>query len=184
MIVSISPGSKKNEHVSKQPDPLACTSLIKDLITPTSVQFSKGPRKYETPFLRTSASIFCCAKSWIACMNKAGAKDKRVLGFVDLNLRQYTSISGRFKMRYLRIVSSMPSLFWSNKALNHARNDGTSSCGTSCGRAATFFTIPGSTTFCSQVNEHLCNYGGKACVRRAVLWTGIVTCLICCDHPL
>ena len=39
--------------------PLACTSLTNDFITPTSVQLSRGPRKYETPFLRTSASIFC-----------------------------------------------------------------------------------------------------------------------------
>ena len=36
-----------------------------------------------------SASIFCCARSWIACINNAGAKNKRVLGFVDLNPRQY-----------------------------------------------------------------------------------------------
>ena len=101
-------------------------------------------------------------------MNNAGVKNRRVLGFVDLRPRQYTFTNQSLMMGYLRIVSSMPSLFWSNKALNHARNDGTSSCDTSCGRAATFFTIPGSTTFCSQVNEHLCSYGGKAYVRSTV----------------
>src|SRR5579872_405041 len=99
-------------------------------------------------------------------MNNAGVKDKRVFGLVDLILVN-TLLKKVQEANHLKIVSSIPSLFWSNNALNHARNDGRSSCGTSYGRTATFFTIPGSTTFCSQVNEHLCNYGGEKQVRPA-----------------
>ena len=56
-------------------------------------------------------------------MNKAGVKSKRVLGFVDLSPCQWVPWSFVLT-RYLNIVSSMPSLFWSNRALNQAKNDG------------------------------------------------------------
>ena len=44
--------------------------------------------------------------------------------------------------------------------------------------------MPGSMTFCSQVNEHLCNCGGKAQVRSVVPLGMVATYLVSCDNPL
>jgi hypothetical protein len=69
---------------TKRADPLTCTSLVSALITPTRVQFSKGPEKYETPLFRTSASIWRSAHAEMACENNVAQMRRSTLGRVEL----------------------------------------------------------------------------------------------------
>ena len=57
---------------------------MSDLMTFTSVQFRRGPVKYETPFVSTSLSILWAAVIWIAFVIKGRAIRRRIRNFVDL----------------------------------------------------------------------------------------------------
>lgn len=81
------------------------------------------------PLTKTSFSIFCVTVKPIACENKNGAILRRTLGFVDLRGNEHIGEKNRnIGIKYLRILSSIPSLLLSNKALNHALNEVTSAC--------------------------------------------------------
>lgn len=60
---------------------------------PTRVQLSKGPKKYEIPLLRTSASIFPCAQALIASKHCVAAMFKRTFGLVDLHFNHVRECS-------------------------------------------------------------------------------------------
>lgn len=53
---------------------------IRDLITPTRVQFRSGPVKYETPLSKTSLSIWLADAALIACANSVAEIRRRSLG--------------------------------------------------------------------------------------------------------
>lgn len=54
-------------------------------MTPTRVQLSNGPVKYDTPLLKTSASVFLSTRAAMAWENSVADIDNNVFGFVDLN---------------------------------------------------------------------------------------------------
>lgn len=53
-------------------------------MTPTSVQFKRGPRKYDTPLLSTSCAIILRSLRLIALKNRVPATFRSVFGLVDL----------------------------------------------------------------------------------------------------
>ena len=64
--------------------PLRWISWIMALITPTRVQLSIGPVKYDTPLLTTSWSIFRTEDACRASKNNVAEIRSRVFGFVIL----------------------------------------------------------------------------------------------------
>jgi len=55
------------------------------LIMPTSVQFSRGPRKYDTPLFKSSVSILRSEQDEMALQHKVAAIVNMAFGRVDLN---------------------------------------------------------------------------------------------------
>lgn len=80
---------------------------MRDFTTPTRVQLSKGPVKYDTPLLNVSASIFLSTRAAIACENNVADIDKSVFGLVDL----YSVINGLYKMMANKITSGWYPLY-------------------------------------------------------------------------
>ena len=62
-------------------------------MTPASVQFSRGARKYEMPLLRTSLSILCSIVWYIAIENSFGAIFSSILGRVALCMSERVATS-------------------------------------------------------------------------------------------
>ncbi len=96
-------------------------------MTPARVQFSRGPRKYEIPLLSTSLSILTLLSvtECIACAKRNGAIFRRVFGRValyDVNQAFSPHTVTAAACTYRRIVSSIPSLPGSNRALLHEVN--------------------------------------------------------------
>ena len=86
-------------------------------MTPTRVQFNKGPVKYETPFFSTSASILRSICNAMARLIRVAESFRSVFGFVVLQTK-HNAIDGRGaeKLTYRNMVSSIPSLLVSNSA--------------------------------------------------------------------
>lgn len=118
-----------HEQARTSTHPFSRTSLASHFTVPASVQLSKFPRKYCIPFKRTSFSILRSVHMLIAFAKRLAVIRNKIFGLVFLYGHCFVSQRAVVQCgSYRRMLSSMPSLFLSKRALFQAwKSDAASS---------------------------------------------------------